>query len=105
MPLYSYPTTPAAISGATLPNDIRAGNPNPNVEPVLQAGSVWITQERLLRAPVTLPDGEGENYRRPYYQDVFSAPTTAAYTNMTQTTFTRHTGMITGYQVGVPQIR
>ena len=104
MPVYSYPTTPLAIE-TTLPNDIRAGNPNPNVEPVLEAGSVWIEQDRLLRAPVTMPDGEAANYARPYYQNVFSAPTTAGYTNMRQVTFTRYTGMITGYQWGVPTIR
>lgn len=101
MPIYGIVTTPLDLQ-TTLPNDIREGNPNPFLDPVLEAGSVWIEQDRLLRAPVTMPDGEAENYARPYYQNVFSAPTTAGYTNMRQVTFTRHTGMITGYQCGLP---
>jgi len=100
MPIYteSFPTD------VTLCNDIKSDNTNPYVEPVLTEDSVWIEQTKYLGVPLNLPDGEGENYRRPYYGDVFSAKTTAGYTNMQQVTFTRHTGMITGYQWGVPTI-
>ena len=104
MPIYGTVITPVELQ-TTLPNNINENTLNPFVEPVLQAGSVWITQERPLVVPPTLPTGIAENYARPYYKNLFSASTTAAYTGMTQVTFIRHTGMITGYQVEVPAVR
>ena len=104
MPIYGIVITPTELE-TTLPNNINADTLNPFVEPVLEEDSVWIQQDRQLRAPVILPNGEVENYARPYYQNLFSAPTTAGYTNMKQVTFTRHTGMITGYQWGRPVVR
>jgi len=104
MPIYGTVITPLELQ-TTLPNNINADTLNPYIEPVLEAGSVWIDQTKPLDVPTTLPDGEAENYTRPYYKNVFSAPTTAGYTQMQQVTFTRHTGMITGYQIGVPLAR
>ena len=109
MPIYGFVVTPADLE-TTLPNHIRDGNPNPFLEPVLEEDSVWITQiedspvvGRLLIPQDNLSNGEADNYARPYYRNVFSAPTTAGYTQIRQVTFTRHTGMITGYQIGLPQ--
>ena len=97
MPIYTkeMPTT-------TLPNNIRSGNPNPNVDPVLGDDSIFVELERSLGVPLNLTDGKSENYKRPYYSDVFSAQTTSGYTNMKQVTFVRTTGVVTGYQYGVP---
>ena len=103
MPIYGMVITPAEIL-TTLTNDINANTLNPFVEPVLKTDSVWITQERPLIPNTLLADGEAQNYRHIYYKNLCSANTTAGYTNMTQVTFTRHTGMITGYQYGLPTI-
>jgi len=104
MPIYGTVITPVELQ-TTLPNNINANTLNPFIEPVLEAGSVWIEQDRPLIPDNSLPSGQAQNYTRPYYQNIFSAPTTAGYTNMHQVTFIRHTGMITGYQWGVPVIR
>lgn len=101
MPIYGIVITPAELE-ATLPNNINEDTLNPFVSPVLDEDSVWIEQEKPLDVPTTLPVGQDHYRPRLYYRNLYAAPTTAGYTNMTQVTFTRHTGMITGYQIGVP---
>jgi len=90
----------------TVPNDIRANDPNPYVNvPIAEADADYRNQIiRYLDIPSTLPDGEGENYKRLYYKDLYSAPTTAGYTQMIQERFTTKFGVIYGYQHGVPAI-
>lgn len=108
MPYYTLPyPLPDPTPYITLPNDIKDTTRNPFVEPVLEDDSFFIgkTSEpntRSLDAPSKLPDGNPQNYKRQYYKNLFSATTTAGYTEMQQVRFVRHTGAITGYQIGLP---
>ena len=101
MPIYtaSYPMD------VTLCNDLREGNPNPFVDKVLTDLSYRNVIEYKLTANQYLADGEAQNYQRPYYSDLFSAPTTAGFTQITQTQYVTKFGVIYGHQTGVPAIR
>jgi hypothetical protein len=107
MPVYTspYPET-------TLENDIREVNGVVNLNPyvvmdsqILQNLNDRIKVEHNLGPDTSLPDGKDENYKRQYYANVFSADTTAGYTQMKQTQFISKFGVISGYQIGVPAIR
>jgi hypothetical protein len=90
----------------TVPNDIRVNDPNPFVEPVVASADADTRNPitLYLDIPSTLPDGQIENYKRQYYKNLFSAPTTAGYTQMIQERFRTAFGVIYGYQYGVPSV-
>jgi len=89
----------------TLPNDIRDGSPNPFVEGYIQDSTfvngvgddVYEINNRLVPNS-KLADGENENYKDQYYKDLYSAPTTAGYTNMEQHVFVSRGNILSGWQ-------
>jgi len=89
----------------TLPNDIRDGSPNPFVDGYIQdptfvngVGDDVYEVSNLLVPDSKLADGEGENYKDQYYNDLYSARTTAGYTNIEQHVFVSKANVITGWQ-------
>jgi hypothetical protein len=90
----------------TLPNDIREGNPNPfaSLRQIFDStfvdgvGDYVYEVTRPLVPNSKLPDGEAENYKRLYYNNLYSAPTTANYTDMEQHLFINKANVITGWQ-------
>lgn len=94
MPTYTIDLNPLI----TLPNNIREGQPNPFFERHVDSLDKRIEVEKSLDIPNTLPDGKNQNYKEQYYKDIFSANTTAGYTEMKQTTFATKFGVIYGYQ-------
>jgi len=92
MPYY----TEAYDFSITLPNDIRDGAPNPFIDGYSNfPGTLSV---KSLGVPTKLPTGEGENYKGQFYKNIYSAQTTAGYTGLSQSTFYKGTGVMSGYQ-------
>jgi hypothetical protein len=89
----------------TLPNDIRKNDPNPFASTgifdesyVNGVGQSVYEVSRSLDVDSKLSDGISENRKRLYYKNLYSASTTAGYTNLRQQLFVSKSKVITGWQ-------
>lgn len=101
------------IPATTIENDIREVDGVVNLNPfILMNSQVLKNNDKRFEFEIELSsdsklseNGKNENYKRQYYQDVFSAPTTAGYTQMKQKVFFTKFGVSYGFQYGTPTIR